>query len=81
VKKSVEGTNDTKEGTKDSSLRFNSLLATNESIEACPMIAACHGVETMTSILFESVSEHEVSGGSGGLKNTRSTHRRRNGLS
>ena len=31
------------------------------------------GVETAISMLFKSVSEYEVSGGSGGLKNTRIT--------
>jgi hypothetical protein len=41
----------------------------------------CRGVETAASMLFESVSEYEVSGGSGGLKNTRITQRRHNGLS
>ena len=43
--------------------------------------ASCRRVETMVSMLFESVSEYEVSGGSGGLKNTRITQRRRNSLS
>ena len=32
-------------------------------------------------MLFESVSEYRVSGGSGGLRNTRITKRRRNSLS
>jgi hypothetical protein len=41
----------------------------------------CRGVETAESMLFESVSEYEVYGGSGGLRNTRITQRRRNGLS
>jgi hypothetical protein len=35
----------------------------------------------MTSMLFESVSEYEVSDGSGGLRNTRITQRRHNSLS
>ena len=43
--------------------------------------ASCHRVETMTSMLFESVSEYGVSGGSGGLRNTIITQTRRNGLS
>jgi hypothetical protein len=43
--------------------------------------ASHHGVETATSILFESVLEYEVSSGSGGLRNTRIMQRRRNGLS
>ena len=41
----------------------------------------CRGVKTVASMLFESVSEYRVSGGSGELKNTRITQRRRNGLS
>jgi hypothetical protein len=41
----------------------------------------CHGVETAASKLFESVSEYEVSDGSDGLRNTRITLKRRNGLS
>ena len=35
-----------------------------------------HGVKTVASMLFESVSEYGVSGGSGGLRNTRITQRR-----
>ena len=41
----------------------------------------CRGVETTASKLFESVSEYGVFGGSGGLKNTRITQRKRNSLS
>jgi hypothetical protein len=41
----------------------------------------CRGVEIVASMLFESVSEYEVSGGLGGLGNTRITQRRHNGLS
>ena len=33
----------------------------------------CRGVETVASMLFESVSEYGVSCGSGGLRNTRIT--------
>jgi hypothetical protein len=33
----------------------------------------CHGVETTASMLFELVSEFEVSGGSGRLRNIRIT--------
>ena len=33
----------------------------------------CRGVETKASILFESVPEYGVFGGSGGLRNTRIT--------
>jgi hypothetical protein len=40
----------------------------------------CCGVKTMASMLFELVLEYEVSGGSGGLRNTRITQRH-NGLS
>jgi hypothetical protein len=40
-----------------------------------------HGVETMASMLFESVSKYGVFGGLGGLRNTRITQRRHNGLS
>jgi hypothetical protein len=39
------------------------------------------GVKTMTRKLYESMSEREVSSASGGLKNTRTTQRRHNGLS
>ena len=40
-----------------------------------PMVGSpdYHRVETAASMLFELVSEYEVSGGSGGLKNTRIT--------
>ena len=41
----------------------------------------CRGVKTAASMLFESVSEYGVSGGSDGLRNTRTTQRRRNGFS
>ena len=41
----------------------------------------CHGVKITVSMLFESVSEYGVSGGSGGLRNTRIMQRRCNGLS
>jgi hypothetical protein len=44
-------------------------------------LPTCRGVKTAASMLFESVLEYGVSGGSGGLKNTRITQRRRNGLS
>jgi hypothetical protein len=43
--------------------------------------ASCHGVKTVANMLFKSVSKYKVSGGSGGLKNTRITQRRRNGVS
>ena len=41
----------------------------------------CHGVKTVASMLFESVSEYGVSDGSGGLKNMRIMQRRCNDLS
>ena len=44
-------------------------------------LTKCRGVETVASKLFESVSEYGVSGGSGGLRKTRITQRRRNSLS
>jgi hypothetical protein len=40
--------------------------------------ASCRRVETTTSMLFESMSEYGLSGGSGGLRNTRITQIRRN---
>jgi hypothetical protein len=42
---------------------------------------SCRRVETTASMLFESVSEYGVSGGSGGLQNTRITQVRHNSLS
>jgi hypothetical protein len=36
-------------------------------------IELCRGVKTAASMLFESVLEYGVSGGSGGLRNTRIT--------
>ena len=45
------------------------------------LVANCHGVKTMASMLFESVSEYGVSDGLGGLRDTRITQRRHNGLS
>ena len=41
----------------------------------------CRGAKTVASMLFELVSKYGVSGGSGGLKNTRITQRRRNDIS
>ena len=41
----------------------------------------CHGVKTAASLLLELVLEYGVSGGSGGLRNTRIMQRRCNGLS
>ena len=43
--------------------------------------AMCREVETAASMLFELVSEYGVFDGSGGLRNTRITQRRRNDLS
>jgi hypothetical protein len=43
--------------------------------------ASCRWVETAAGMLFESVSEHEVFGGWGRLRNTRMTQRRHNSLS
>ena len=47
----------------------------------CGSEGYCRRVETAASMLFESVSEYGVSGGSGGLRNIKITQRRRNGLS
>jgi hypothetical protein len=38
--------------------------------------ASYRGVKTIASMLFKSVSEYEVFGGSGGLRNTRITQRK-----
>ena len=43
--------------------------------------AMCRVVKTAASMLFKSVSEYGVSGGPGGLRNTRVTQRRCNSLS
>ena len=37
------------------------------------VVALCHIVKTVASMLFESVSDYGVSGGLGGLRNTRTT--------
>ena len=65
------------EGLSDGKRRWDDSPA---PLGECPKIG-CRGVKTMISMLFESVSEYRVFGGSGGLRNIRITQRRRNGLS
>ena len=57
------------------------LFATIVVTKAICSHSGCLGVETAASMLFESVLEYGVSNGSGGLRNTRITQRRCNGLS
>jgi hypothetical protein len=56
------------------------LIGIKNTTMATLVMASYHRVKAMTSMLFESVSEYEVSGGSGGLRNTIITQRRHNSL-